>query len=48
MAQSGFPNDTRKCPECGERMRYNQATRSYLHVLRVPATCPRASTGVRP
>jgi hypothetical protein len=47
MAVCGTPEDHRRCPECKTMLRYNAATRSYLHVLAVPATCSLATTGVR-
>lgn len=38
MAVCGMPEDTARCPDCGETLQYNAATRSYLHTLRLG--CP--------
>ena len=38
MAVCGMAEESRRCPDCGERTYYNLATRSYLHVL--ATICP--------
>lgn len=33
MAVCGMPEDSTRCPDCGQVLRYNAGTRGYLHVL---------------
>lgn len=33
MARCGMPEDSTRCPDCNQVLRYNTAARGYLHVL---------------